>query len=62
MIMARKREGIVRCVIEAAVAKTIQKKAVLIQRMEGGKKTDRIESPAAIREKRIKKSKGRSAS
>jgi hypothetical protein len=61
MIMARKRAGIVRWVIEAAVAKTIQKKAVLIQRMEAGKKTARIESPAAIREKRIKKSNGRSA-
>jgi hypothetical protein len=60
MIMARKREGTVRCVIEAAVAKTIQQKAVLSQRMEGAKKTDRIETPAAIREKRMKRSKGRS--
>jgi hypothetical protein len=38
----------------------MQQKAVPIQRMEGGKKTDRIESPAAIREKKMKKSKGRS--
>jgi hypothetical protein len=60
MIMARKREGIVRCVIEAAVAKTIQAKAVIIQMREGGKKTERIESPAAIREKKMKRSKGRS--
>jgi hypothetical protein len=60
MIMARKREGMVRWVIEAAVAKTIQAKAVLIQRREGGKKTERIESPAAILEKKMKKSKGRS--
>jgi hypothetical protein len=35
-------------------------KAVLIQRMEGGKKRDMIESPAAIREKKMKRSKGRS--
>jgi hypothetical protein len=27
---------------------------------EGGKKTERIESPAAIREKKMKRSKGRS--
>jgi hypothetical protein len=60
MIMARKREGIVRWVIEAAVAKTMQQKAVPIQRMEGGKKTDRMERPAAIREKKMKRSKGRS--
>jgi hypothetical protein len=33
---------------------------VLIQRIEGGKKTERIESPAAIREKKMKRSKGRS--
>jgi hypothetical protein len=46
--------------MEAAVATTIQKKAVPIQRMEGGKKTDRIESPAAIREKSMNKSKGKS--
>jgi len=58
--MARKREGIVRCVMEAAVAKTMQMKAVLIQRMEGGKRRDMIESPAAIREKKMKRSKGRS--
>jgi hypothetical protein len=60
MIMARKRAGIVRWVMEAPVAKTMQQKAVVIQRVEGGKKTDRIESPAAIREKKMKKSKGRS--
>jgi hypothetical protein len=60
MIMARKREGTVRWVIEAAVAKTMQQKAVPIQRMEGGKKTDRMERPAAIREKKMKRSKGRS--
>jgi hypothetical protein len=50
----------VRWVIEAAVAKTIQAKAVLIQKREGGKKTEMIESPAAILEKKMKRSKGRS--
>ncbi len=60
MIIARKREGIVRWVIEAAVAKSIQQKAVLIQRMEGGKNIDKLESPAAMREERIKKSNGKS--
>jgi hypothetical protein len=60
MIMARKREGIVKCVIEAAVAKSMQQKAVIIQMREGGKKAERIESPAAIREKKMKSSKGRS--
>jgi hypothetical protein len=60
MIMVRKRAGTVRWVMEAAVATTIQKKAVPIQRMEGGKKTDRMESPAAIREKSMNKSKGKS--
>jgi hypothetical protein len=47
--------------MEAAVAKTMQKKEIPIQRREGGKKTDRIERPAAIREKRIKRSNGKSA-
>ena len=47
--------------MEAAVARTMQKKAVPIQRMEGGEKTDMMESPAAIREKKMKKSKGKSA-
>jgi hypothetical protein len=42
----------VKWVTEAAVAKTIQAKAVVIQIRETGKKTERIESPAAIREKR----------
>jgi hypothetical protein len=60
MIIVRKREGTVRWVIEAAVAKTIQLKAVSIQRMETGKKTERMERPAAIREKKMKKSKGKS--
>jgi hypothetical protein len=60
MIMARKREGIVRWVMEAPVAKTMQQKAVPIQRTEAGKKTGIMESPAAIREKKIKRSKGRS--
>jgi len=59
--MARKRAGTVRWVMEAAVAKTMQQKAVPIQRREGGKKTDRMESPAAILEKKMKRSKGKSA-
>jgi hypothetical protein len=59
--MVRKRAGTVRWVMEAAVAKTMQQKAVPIQRMEGGKKTDRMERPAAILEKKMKKSKGKSA-
>jgi hypothetical protein len=61
MIMVRKRAGIVRCVMEAAVAMTIQPKAVPTQRKEDGKKTDTMERPAAIREKEMKKSKGTSA-
>jgi hypothetical protein len=60
MIMARKRDGTVRWVIEAAVAKTKQTKAVIIQMREKGKKTERIESPAAILEKKMKRSKGKS--
>jgi hypothetical protein len=60
MIMVRKRVGTVRWVMEAVVAKTMQRKAIPIQRVEGGKRTDRMESPAAIREKKMKKSKGKS--
>jgi hypothetical protein len=60
MIMVRKREGTVRWVTEAAVAKTMQQNAVSIQRMEAGKKTERMERPAAIRERKMKKSKGKS--
>jgi hypothetical protein len=61
MIMVRKRAGTVRWVMEAAVARTMQEKAVPVQRREWGKKTDRMERPAAIREKKMKRSKGRSA-
>jgi hypothetical protein len=61
MIMVRKRAGTVRWVMEAVVAKTMQRKAIPIQRVEGGKRTDRMEIPAAIREKKMKKSKGKSA-
>jgi hypothetical protein len=60
MIIARKRVGRVRWVIEATVAKTMQQKAVPSQSREGGKKRDRIESPAAIREKKMKRSRGES--
>jgi hypothetical protein len=59
--MVRKRAGTVRWVMEAAVAKTMQRKAVPIQRVEEGKKTDRMDSPAAIREKKMKQSNGISA-
>jgi hypothetical protein len=38
----------------------MQQKAIPIQRREGGKKTDRIESPAVILESRMKKSSGES--
>jgi hypothetical protein len=47
--------------MEAVVARTMQAKAMPTQRMEGGKKTDMIERPAAILEKKMKKSKGKSA-
>jgi hypothetical protein len=60
MIMVRKRVGTVRWVMDATVAKTMQRKATPVQKMEGGKKTERMERPDAIREKRMKKSKGRS--
>jgi len=59
--MVRKRAGTVRWVMEKVVAKTMQRKAIPIQRVEGGKRTDRMEIPAAIREKKMKKSKGKSA-
>jgi hypothetical protein len=59
--MVKKRAGTVRWVMEAVVAKTMQEKAVPSQRTEWGKKTDRMESPAAIREKKMKRSKGKSA-
>jgi hypothetical protein len=39
----------------------MQEKAMPIQRMEGGKKTDKMERPAAILEKKMKRSKGKSA-
>jgi len=38
----------------------MQQKAVVIQRMDAGKKTDRMERPAAIREKKMKRSRGKS--
>jgi hypothetical protein len=47
--------------MEAAVAKAMQKNAVSIHRMEKGKKTERMERPAEIREKKMKKTKGKSA-
>jgi hypothetical protein len=47
--------------MEAVVAKTMHRKAVPTQRREEGKKTDRMESPAAIREKKMKQSNGISA-
>jgi hypothetical protein len=47
--------------MEALVARTMQEKEIPIQRMEGGKKTDMMERPAATLEKKIKKSKGKSA-
>jgi hypothetical protein len=59
--MVIKRAGTVRWVMEATVAKTMQRKAVPIQRMEEGKKTDKMERPAAIREKKMKQSNGISA-
>jgi hypothetical protein len=61
MIMVRKRAGTLRWVMEAAVAKSMQQKAAPSQRTEWGKKTERMESPAAIREKKMKSSKGKSA-
>jgi len=47
--------------MEAVVARTMQEKAMPIQRTEGGKKTDMMVRPAAILEKKMKKSKGKSA-
>ncbi len=61
MIMVKKRAGTVRWVMEAVVAKTMQEKATPIQRIEGGKKTDMMERPAEILEKKMKRSKGKSA-
>jgi hypothetical protein len=61
MIMVKKRVGTVRWVMEAAVAKTMQQKAVPSQRTEWGKKIENMESPAAIREKKMNRSKGKSA-
>jgi hypothetical protein len=46
--------------MEAAVAKTMQSSAAPVQRMEGGKKKETMARPDAIREKRMKKSRGRS--
>jgi hypothetical protein len=61
IIIVKKRAGTVRWVMEAVVATTMQEKAMPIQRTEGGKKTDMMERPAAILEKKMKKSKGKSA-
>jgi hypothetical protein len=61
MIMVKKRVGTVRWVTDAAVARTMQQKAVPSQRGEWGKKTERMERPAAIREKKMNRSKGKSA-
>jgi hypothetical protein len=61
MIMVKKRAGTVRWVMEAVVARTMHEKAMPIQRMEGWKKTDMMERPAAILEKKMKRSKGKSA-
>jgi hypothetical protein len=61
MIIVKKRVGTVRWVMEAAVARTMQQKAVPSQRTEWGKKTERMERPAAIREKKMNRSKGKSA-
>jgi hypothetical protein len=47
--------------MEAAVARTMQQRAMSTQRMEAGKKRDMMERPAAIREKKMKKSRGTSA-
>jgi hypothetical protein len=47
--------------MEAAIARTMQQKAVPSQRTEWGKKTERMERPAAIREKKMNRSKGKSA-
>jgi hypothetical protein len=47
--------------MEAVVARTMQEKATPIQTMEGGKKTEMMERPAEILEKKIKRSKGKSA-
>jgi hypothetical protein len=60
MIIVRKRAGTVRWVTEAAVAKTMQEKAAPVQRREAGKKRDKMERPAAMREKKMKTSKGKS--
>jgi hypothetical protein len=59
--MVRKRPGTLRWVMEAAVARTMQLKAAPNQGTEWGKKTERMDSPAAIREKKMKRSKGKSA-
>jgi len=59
--MVKKRAGTVRWVMEAAVARIMQRKAAPVQKVEEGKKTDMMESPAAIREKKMKRSKGKSA-
>jgi hypothetical protein len=47
--------------MEAAVAKSMQQKAALNQGSEWGKNTEKMESPAAIREKKMKRSRGKSA-
>jgi hypothetical protein len=61
MIIVRKRAGTLRWVMEATVARSMQQEAVPSQRTEWGKKTERMESPAAIREKKMNRSKGKSA-
>jgi hypothetical protein len=59
--MVKKRAGTVRWATEAPVAKSMQQKAVPSQRAEWGKKTEKMESPAATREKKMNRSKGISA-
>jgi hypothetical protein len=59
--MVKKRAGTLRWVMEAAVAKSMQQKAALNQGSEWGKNTEKMESPAAIREKKMKRSRGKSA-
>jgi hypothetical protein len=60
MIMVRKRAGTLRWVMEAAVAKSMQQKDAPNQGTDWGKKTEKMESPAAIREKKMKRSNGKS--
>jgi hypothetical protein len=59
--MVKKRAGTVRWVMEAPVARTMQQKAIPSQKTEWWKKTEKMESPAAIREKKMNRSRGKSA-